>query len=293
MNTVVYNITIDAHARIGSMEVVSELVEAMAVDGCEPDCITYSMIVKGYCVKGDIDKAFDVFSNMKMGNAENDAIVTNTVLDGCTRHGRWNVADKILAIMESKKIKPSVVTLQSLIKMYGRRRQLDRAFKVFEEFPNKYGIVLSQAVSSCLMSACLNNNALDKALEVFEGLKASFQSPDVKAYGAMIIGCVRHGKLQLAISFVEEAYGIKEKGSSCKQCHCLPKGKRLEADPLELLFRALQQQGLMDTLGASLIDRLRAANVSIDGRMLNSFLEASKPHQAGTQHHQNRGKSKN
>jgi len=285
MNTVVYNVTIDAHARVGAMDGVSELVEAMAADGCEPDGITYSTIVKGYCVKGDLDKAFDVFSNMKTGNPDNDAIVYNTVLDGCTRHGRWDIADKVLADMERNKIKPSIFTLGSLIKMYGRRRQLDKAFKVFEEYPKKHGFVRNQQVSTCLMCACLNNNALDKALMVFEDLKVSFQGPDSKAYGAMITGCVRHGKLQVAIGLVEEAYGIKEKDTDGQQFRGLPKGQRLEIDPIELLFKALQQHGQMDTLGATLINKLRAANAPINGRLLNSLFEGSTPSKGSTLRH--------
>jgi len=40
MNTVVYNSIIDAQARVGAMENVSELIEKMEPDGCKPDSIT-------------------------------------------------------------------------------------------------------------------------------------------------------------------------------------------------------------------------------------------------------------
>merc|ERR550532_2486575 len=42
MNTVVYNAVIDAQARVGAMNEVSELVETMEKDGCTPDSISYS-----------------------------------------------------------------------------------------------------------------------------------------------------------------------------------------------------------------------------------------------------------
>merc|ERR1719460_1499519 len=57
-NTVVYNALIDSQARVGAMDSVSKLVTSMEGHGCSPDGITYSTIVKGYCIKGDIDKAF-------------------------------------------------------------------------------------------------------------------------------------------------------------------------------------------------------------------------------------------
>ena len=59
MNTIVYNSVIDAFARCGFMDGVTELLSAMEADGVVPDLITRSTIVKGYCVKGDLDKAVE------------------------------------------------------------------------------------------------------------------------------------------------------------------------------------------------------------------------------------------
>merc|ERR1719432_421784 len=117
------------------MDEVSELVEAMEPDGCGPDAITYSTIVKGYCVKGDLDKAFEVFRGMQRSSMANDAIIYNTILDGCTRHSRMDLADKILFDLEKYQIIPSNFTLGILVKMYGRRHMLDKAFEVVAEMP--------------------------------------------------------------------------------------------------------------------------------------------------------------
>jgi len=261
MNTVVYNTVIDAQARVGAMDEVSELVEAMEPDGCTPDVITYSTIVKGYCVKGDLDKAFEVFRSMQKNNMAGDSVIYNTVLDGCTRHGRMDLADKLLEDMNRFNVTPSNFTLGILVKMYGRRRQLDKAFEVVESIPRKHGFVANAQVSTCLMCACLNNNAVDRALEVFEELKHAGQGADAKAYGALISGCVRHGHLQKAAALVEEAYGLK--GRPCA-------GGTLESEPVEQLLRAYASRGLMEQQGIPLLERLRAAKVPISGRLFGS-----------------------
>jgi pentatricopeptide repeat protein len=272
MNTVLYNVAIDAQARIGAMDEVSELVEAMAPDGCQPDAITYSTIVKGYCVKGDLDKAYEVFTNTQQNNMAYDAIIYNTVLDGCTRHGRWDIADKILQDMERNKVPASSFTLGILVKMYGRRHQLDKAFEAVEELPKKHGFMLNAQVSTCLMCACLNNNAVERAIAVFEELKASGHGADAKAYGALIAGCTRHGQPETAVNLVEEAYGLKES----KRGRGLPHGQSLEPEPLEQLFRALQQQDLMKRLGAPLLEKLRVAKAPVSGRLFNSLVAGNK-----------------
>merc|ERR550532_3601735 len=150
------------------MDEVSKLVETMGLDGCTPDTITYSTIVKGYCVKGDLDKAFEVFRGMQKNKMAGDSIIYNTLLDGCTRHGRMDLADQLLEDMERFRIVPSNFTLGILVKMYGRRGMLEKAFEVMEAVPKRQGFEPNTQAKSCLMGACLNNNALDKAWLVFE-----------------------------------------------------------------------------------------------------------------------------
>mmetsp|Transcript_123506 Transcript_123506/g.360675 ORF Transcript_123506/g.360675 Transcript_123506/m.360675 type:complete len:1028 (-) Transcript_123506:55-3138(-) len=257
LNTVVYNAVIDAQARVGAMDEVGQLVEAMEPDGCVPDAITHSTIVKGYCVKGDLDKAFEVFRHMQQGGMAHDCIIYNTVLDGCTRHGRFDLADDLLADMEGFKIVPSNFTLGILVKMWGRRRQLDKAFDAVEALPRRFGFQANAQVSTCLMCACLNNGAVDRAFAVFEELRRSSRGADAKAYGALISGCVRLGQLRKAEELVEEALAGEEKVI-------------LETQPLEQLLRAYANRGLVATHGMPLVERLRAARVPISSRILGS-----------------------
>mmetsp|Transcript_43732 Transcript_43732/g.136783 ORF Transcript_43732/g.136783 Transcript_43732/m.136783 type:complete len:1055 (-) Transcript_43732:65-3229(-) len=266
MNTVVYNAVIDAQARMGAMDEVSMLVEAMEPDGCRPDVITYSTIVKGYCVKGDLDKAFQVFRSMQNNNMANDSIIYNTVLDGCTRHSRFDLADDLLADMERLKVAPSNFTLGILVKMYGRRKMLDRAFEAVETLPNRFGFSANAQVSTCLMCACLNNGAVDRAFQVFEDLKRSSKGADAKAYVALISGCIRQNQLQKAHQLVEEAYGLIP--GSQKICEG-------ETEPVEQLLRAYSQRGLLEQQGVPLLERLRIAKVQISGRVFGSAFGGS------------------
>jgi pentatricopeptide repeat protein len=263
MNTVVFNSLIDSQARIGNIDEMSELVEGMRKSGCRPDAITCSTIVKGYCVKGDLDKAFEVFRNMQADNMAVDSIVYNTVLDGCTRHNRMDLADLVLQDMEKFDIKPSNFTLGILVKMYGRRKQLDRAFQVLENFPRKYGIQPNAQVKTCLMCACLSNNNLQKAYEVFEQIKKCGNGADAKAYGALIQGNVKRGYLHEAVLLIEEACGLG-------QARGLAPGQNLEAGDLEQVWRTLAQKGMMEKVGVPLLERLRVAKIPV-GRVSSAW----------------------
>jgi len=271
LNTVVYNAVIDAQARVGAMEDVSELIETMAVDGCYPDSITYSTIVKGYCVKGDLDKAFEVFHGMQKNKMAGDSIVYNTILDGCIRHSRMDLADQLLDDMERFAVVPTNFTLGILVKMYGRRRQLEKAFEVMQQIPQRHGFSPNGQVKTCLMCACINNDALDRAFTVFEELKQVGSGADSQAYGALISGCVRHGDLLRATGLVEEAYGLGPNAKPARPARDKP-GQPLEAEPLEQLLRAFSQRGQMEKYGMPLLEKLRIAKAPVHGRVFTSML---------------------
>eukprot|EP00747_Dinoflagellata_sp_TGD_P118012 gnl/TRDRNA2_/TRDRNA2_172723_c1_seq1.p1 gnl/TRDRNA2_/TRDRNA2_172723_c1~~gnl/TRDRNA2_/TRDRNA2_172723_c1_seq1.p1 ORF type:complete len:1016 (+),score=262.65 gnl/TRDRNA2_/TRDRNA2_172723_c1_seq1:94-3141(+) len=264
-NIVAFNSLIDSQARVGNMDAVSKLFSSMESHGCCPDVITYSTIIKGYCVNGDLEKAFEVFTSMKENSMVADSIIYNTVLDGCIRHNRMDLADSILEDMERRQVPPSNFTLGIIVKMWGRRRQLEKAMEAVETLPKKHGFVANAQVYTCLMCTCLNNNAVDRAIQVFRELQVSGQPADAKAYGALISGCVRHGRIEYAVALVEEAQGLNGKRG-------LPEGQALESDPLEQLMRALAQRGLTEQVAAPLLERLRAAKCPIGSRLLASSL---------------------
>ena len=80
------------------MDKVSKLFEKMTKDNCQPDTITFSTIIKGYCVKGELEKAMGVFSSARSNGwiTPKDGIVYNTILAGCFRRCQMDLADRIL-----------------------------------------------------------------------------------------------------------------------------------------------------------------------------------------------------
>ena len=166
MNTICFNSLIDSCARCGAMDQAARLLEDMTELGVELDLITYSTIIKGYCIKGDLEQAQAVFHSMHEHDMRADAIIYNTLLDGCVKHNRFELADQLLGDMGSYGIVPSNFTLTILVKMWGRRQQLDNAFEAAEHYPKEYNFKVNVHVMTCLISACLANKAVDRAMVI-------------------------------------------------------------------------------------------------------------------------------
>ena len=81
----------------------STLLRGMWVPSVEPDIITYSTIVKGYCLEGDVDPAFHVLEEMKSDDKfAVDEIMYNSILDGCARQHRIDDALRIFDEMKCR-----------------------------------------------------------------------------------------------------------------------------------------------------------------------------------------------
>jgi pentatricopeptide repeat protein len=268
MVTPLYNSVIDVLARNGSMKEVLAIRELMDKDGCEPDDFTMSLVVKAHCMHGSLDKAFEVFqtlSRRKSPDSLGDTVIYNTLLDGCVRRNSFQTADHLVEQMEAYNIRPTNFTLGIVVKMWGRRRQLDKAFAAMETMTKKYGFVVNNPVRSCLMSACLLNDDLPRAISTFDVFKAS---ADSKAWCSLISGAIRLNNLEVAVRLTEEVYSLTEQ----KVCFT---AQEVDSSVLDQLTRSLNKAGLMNSLGLPLLTKLRAKGVPVRSHIVSMLHKSS------------------
>merc|ERR1719161_1483857 len=180
-----FNMLIDALARAGDMTSVARLFRDMCQKNVAPDLVTYSTVIKGYCVKGDLEPAMQLFTLMRRRGIKPDAILFNSILDGCAHKQMLTLTEQVLADMEEEGVSPSNFTLSILVKLYGRCGEIEQAF------PKKYGFELNIQVYTCLMSACISNKELSKAVQVLEQMKMAGCTPDGKTYQTILNGCLK------------------------------------------------------------------------------------------------------
>jgi pentatricopeptide repeat protein len=235
----------------------------MCERGVFPDLITYSTVIKGYCVQGDLEQAIQLFTLMRKRGIKPDAILFNSILDGCARKQMRTLTEQVLRDMEDANVAPSNFTLSILVKLYGRTGDVERAFEVAESYPAKYGFDLNATVYTCLMSSCISNDRLEKAMEVFEMMKTTKCSPDAKTYQTLINGCLKKGSVEQAVKLVDDAMGLDGKGSGAR----FP----LESETIENVLFMISRRQKSQELGAPLLERLGKAGFEVSPRAKTSL----------------------
>eukprot|EP00928_Gymnodinium_smaydae_P048804 TRINITY_DN32682_c0_g1_i1.p1 TRINITY_DN32682_c0_g1~~TRINITY_DN32682_c0_g1_i1.p1 ORF type:complete len:669 (+),score=174.10 TRINITY_DN32682_c0_g1_i1:91-2097(+) len=210
LTIVTYNTLVDACARSSSMVHIPTLLEAMAKQNISPNVVTYSAIIKGYCQESRLERALEVFEDMRQHSGlQPDEHTYNTLINGCARK-LW--CDKGLSLLEDMiqvGVHPSNFTLSVLVKLLGRGRRTQKAFEVCEEISKKFGLRLNSHVYNNLMNACLQNNGFDSGLEVFAKMLREHVRPDARTYTLLINAAVGAGRREEVASLLRASAGLR------------------------------------------------------------------------------------
>jgi pentatricopeptide repeat protein len=288
-NLVTLNTLLDAFARAGRMEKAAEIMGKIQThSNMQPDRITYSTMIKGFCLQGQVDKAIKVMDSMHKHRLHPDPIIYNTILDGCVAADQFALCDQLFERMQSEGVKPSNFTLTVMIKRFGREGNLNKACECANTFPEKFGFKINVHALTCLISACLANRQLGRALKVFERMRTEGPAPDAMAYDKLINGCLRTGDADTACDLVEHAYGLRGPighmssmpGTKCPSGVVTPGGtvtrvSSLSPHILENMVEHLCKKGLAESKAVPLVEKLRAAQVPIPQKIFSSTLRGA------------------
>lgn len=267
---VTYNTLVDACARCQQMVNAPALLEEMAQQGIQPNVITYSTVIKGYCQEYRLDKAFELMEEMKRTSEYRpDEITYNTLLDGCARQGLYDRGLSVLQDMQDAGVKPSNFTLSVVVKLANRGHRLSQAFELCQQMTQKYGLRLNTHVYNNLMQACIAHSELKRAMEVFSQMIRDRAYPDLRTYTLLLRGCIAEGSAYDAAAYLAGALSLNN--PAVERLEVSPGSCQIRGGlPAELVSEALE--GIADkcgeqSLAVQLLKEIEAKKIRVDPKM--------------------------
>jgi pentatricopeptide repeat protein len=273
VSLVVLNTLIDACSRVNDMDTASRLHQEMIDLDVAPDLITYSTLIKGFSTCGDLDKALQLFTMMRNKGIRPDAIVFNSLLDGCARKQMPALCEQVILDMEAAGVVPSNHSASILIKLYGRCKDLDAAFKVINDMPKKFGFQANNAVYTCLMSACITNGRVDQAMELRTQMLKEGVHPDEKTYSTLLRGALRTSSVEMCVLLVTAA--LEQRTGRNSSARYL-----LDDELVKSVLLLIQRRNLWEAHGRELHERLRSAGVRMSCSADGPKAQTSNGHEA-------------
>ncbi|CAA0816190.1 Pentatricopeptide repeat-containing protein [Striga hermonthica] len=166
---IVLNRLIFALAKCGHVESALLIVDQMKSLKCEPDLVTYNMVLAILGRQGRVDDMLRLFELIKAAAGLAPDIVTyNTVLNCVRKMGRFDLCLFYFEEMSERGIQPDVVSYKALVESLGRSGHVEEALRAFDE------------------------------------MKCRGISPSVHIYQALIFSLKKSGRLELASKFSTE-----------------------------------------------------------------------------------------
>jgi len=253
---IVLNTLIDACSRVGDMDAASRVFKDMLEADLVPDLITYSTLVKGHCISNDLDQAMQLFTLMQKKGIRPDAIIFNSLLDGCAKKQMPALCEQVIQDMEKAGVVPSNHSASILIKLYGRCKNLDAAFRVVNEMPQKYGFRCNNPVYTCLMSACIANGRFDQAMELRVRMLKERICPDEKTYSTLLRGALKAGRVEQVVMLMNAA--LDQNGGRPGSARSL-----LDQELVKSALILIRRHNLWEVHGQEVFERLRTAGIPV------------------------------
>ncbi|KAL5737171.1 hypothetical protein ACOSQ2_031959 [Xanthoceras sorbifolium] len=150
VDAVVGTALIEMYAKCGCIEKALEIFYNLR----EKDTASWTSIICGLAMNGKINKALELFTEMKQLGARPDDITFIGVLSACSHGGLVEEGRKFFTSMrETYQIEPKLEHYGCLIDLLGRAGQLDEAQELIKEIPNKNKEIIVPLYGS-LLSAC-------------------------------------------------------------------------------------------------------------------------------------------
>lgn len=169
----------------------------------KPDKYSYSTIIKALKYKPDNNKlniAYGIIEFIKNqeDSASNDEIVFNCLIDVCIKLEEIEKAENLFKEMKKYNVEPSKITYAIMIKGYGQHFMLDKAFSIFEEMKIS-NLSPNEIIYGCLLNACVRSSDIKRVTEIYQEMKKLNLDMNIVLYTTLIKAYTKNKDLKSAL----------------------------------------------------------------------------------------------
>ncbi|KAE8696329.1 Detected protein of confused Function [Hibiscus syriacus] len=171
----------------------------MLSKGCNPDVVTYTAVVDGFCRFGKVDQAKKMLQHMYKHDCKRNTVSYTALLTGLCRCGNSLQAREMMDGSEEEFWTPNAITYSAV--MHGllamSRGKMDEAKRFLEECLNK-GCAVNVVNFTTLIHGYCRKDDLKAALSLLDDMYLSNKHPDAITYTAIIDALGKKGRIEEA-----------------------------------------------------------------------------------------------
>ena len=205
-NLITYNCIIDACVKVDNISTAIELLNDLLNPSSQlkPDLITFSTLIKGLCMRKEVETAYYYLGLMQEAGIRADEAIFNLVLENCFSVNNYELGLKVFDMMQQTGVLPSNITFSIMIRLHSRAHKLVKVIEVLD-IMRGYRIRPSLIIFTNIIQACFKANRMDKVLEMIAELEKTKLKWDAIFYSKLISGFLNFNRLDVALSYWERS----------------------------------------------------------------------------------------
>ncbi|KAL0680394.1 hypothetical protein Bca4012_008376 [Brassica carinata] len=273
VDSTIYYTLISLLIKDGRSNEVPEILEEMREKGCEPDKVTYNVLVNGFCVENDLESAYRVLDEMVEKGLKPDVISYNMILGALFRIRNWKGAysfedmprrgykprrerlERFLQrLCENEKLEILGIVISSLNEgnaVDAVKKEVKEALKMKHDMLKVYGVFPTVHIYASLIKALCQDGELGLAFKLKDEVKA-----DSAIYSTLISSLIKAGRrgcvpdvLSYRIVFDGLCEGLQFEEAAVILDEMMFKGYKPRRDRLERFLQRLCESEKMEILG--------------------------------------------
>merc|ERR1719191_2374648 len=248
-NQVTYNEMLNALVSTKDRKEMWALVREMNAIGMKPNSVTCSIILKSltaHSATDDVRQAMALIDNMQEAM---DEVLFASVVEACVRVGQLDLLSSKLQQYASFGGLAGLTapTYGSMIKAYGRARDIERVRELWREMRRRH-VTLTSITLGCMVDALVCNSLPDEAFDLVRGIRDESEYADILntvIYSTLLKGFAQSRQPGRVQDVFEE---MKQMGIAC---NTVSYNTMLDAnamtgkmDRADELFREMQASGV-------------------------------------------------
>nr|AYM00762.1 pentatricopeptide repeat protein [Salvia miltiorrhiza] len=182
---------VNASAKLGSMHKARIVDEYVKMMGFSLDVILGTALIDMYAKCGSLELAREKFDGMK----ERNVVSWSTMIAAYGYHGEGQEALDLFGMMLGSGVLPNSITFVSLLHACSHSGLVDEGLEIFSLMQDKYGVRPDVKHFTCVVDLFGRSGKLERALSLIEDMNIE---KDVGLWAALIGACRIHGDVELA-----------------------------------------------------------------------------------------------
>ncbi|GAA0169660.1 hypothetical protein LIER_24095 [Lithospermum erythrorhizon] len=187
-DVIIWNLMLHGYCRIGDVGTGFVLFRRMG----ERTVVSWNTMISGLALSGRDKEALGLFNEMCDEGLEPDEASIVTILPVCARSGEVEIGRWIHSYVKSKELYRSFVSIgNALVDFYCKCGDLENAFAVFQDMPNKNVITWNAMISGLAF-----NGEGDHGVILFEDMVRGGMTPNKSTFVGVLACCAHAGLVQ-------------------------------------------------------------------------------------------------